>query len=95
MSLTSLEICAGAGGQAIGIEKANFKHAALVEIDEHCCETLRLNRPKWNVLEADIKVFSGKMYAGIDLLAGGLPCPPFPKPENNEASSTRGIYSQK
>ena len=79
MSLTSLEICAGAGGQAIGIEKANFKHAALVEIDEHCCETLRLNRPKWNVLEADIKVFSGKMYAGIDLLAGGLPCPPFSK----------------
>lgn len=75
--LTSIELCAGAGGQALGLEQAGFSHEALVEIDNHCCNTLRLNRPKWNVIEGDLKNFSGKKYQGVDLLAGGLPCPPF------------------
>lgn len=75
--LTSIELCAGAGGQALGLEQAGFFHEALVEIDNHCCNTLRLNRPKWNVIEGDLKNFSGKKYQGVDLLAGGLPCPPF------------------
>ncbi len=73
----SVEICAGAGGQALGLEKAGFKHIALVENDVHACQTLRLNRPAWNVLEGDLREFSGKAYQGIDLLAGGVPCPPF------------------
>lgn len=77
MPLTSLELCAGAGGQAIGLEAAGFEHRAVVEIDKDCCDTLRLNRPKWNVIEADIRRFKAKPYRGIDLLAGGLPCPPF------------------
>lgn len=77
--LSCIEICAGAGGQALGLEKAGFDASALVEIDDRCCQTLRYNRPSWNVIEGDIKNFSGKQYTGIDLLAGGVPCPPFSK----------------
>lgn len=79
MLLTSVEMCAGAGGQALGLEQAGFGHDALVEIDPHCCATLRLNRPEWDVREGDLNEFSGKPYKGVDLLAGGLPCPPFSK----------------
>ncbi|WP_295808511.1 DNA cytosine methyltransferase [uncultured Nitratireductor sp.] len=75
--LTSLELCAGAGGQASGLEQAGFGHAGLVEIDPDCCKTLRLNRPEWTVHEEDLNPFDGKQYKGVDLLAGGLPCPPF------------------
>jgi len=77
--LTSLEICAGAGGQALGLEKAGFEHAALVEIDPHACATLRSNRPNWNVLHQDIREFHAFGLRGVDLLAGGVPCPPFSK----------------
>lgn len=80
MGLSSLELCAGAGGQAIGLEAAGYEHEAVVEIDADCRNTLRLNRPDWNVIEGvecDIRKFKGKPYKGIDLLAGGLPCPPF------------------
>lgn len=80
--LSSVELCAGAGGQALGLEQAGFFHEALVEIDEHCRNTLRLNRPKWHVMEgpqADVTKFDGRPFKGIDLLAGGLPCPPFSK----------------
>lgn len=77
--LTSVELCAGAGGQALGLENAGFEHQALVEIDAHCCNTLRLNRPSWNVIEDDLKVFKeqASQFKGVDLIAGGLPCPPF------------------
>ena len=77
--LTSIEVCAGAGGQAIGLERAGFDHVALVEIEKQFCETLRLNRPGWNVIQADLNEFSGKEYQDIDLFAGGVPCPPFSK----------------
>ncbi|MBY3589484.1 DNA cytosine methyltransferase [Rhizobium bangladeshense] len=77
MSLTSLEMCAGAGGQARGLELAGFGHAGVVEIDRDCCETIRLNRREWTVHEEDLTLFDGTGYKGIDLLAGGLPCPPF------------------
>jgi DNA (cytosine-5)-methyltransferase 1 len=77
VGLTSIEICAGAGGQAIGLEQAGFEHSALVEIDNACCATLRLNRSNWVVHEEDLNQFSGVPYKGVDLLAGGLPCPPF------------------
>lgn len=78
-NLTAIELCAGAGGQALGLEQAGFEHSALVEIDPHCCNTLRHNRPDWNVVEKDLRDFDGRPYQGIDLLAGGLPCPPFSK----------------
>jgi DNA (cytosine-5)-methyltransferase 1 len=76
----SLELCAGAGGQALGLEQAGFRHSALVEIDLHCQATLQLNRPAWHVTvgdAADVARFSATPYKGIDLVAGGLPCPPF------------------
>jgi len=77
MRLNSIEICAGAGGQALGLEYAGFNHEALIEIDHHACQTLRYNRPNWNVMEMDLKNFSATNYENIDLLAGGVPCPPF------------------
>lgn len=79
MQLTSLEICAGAGGQALGLEQAGFDHVALVEIEPPACATLRLNRPYWNVVQGDLCQFDGRSFKGIDLLAGGVPCPPFSK----------------
>lgn len=116
--LTSIEICAGAGGQAIGLHRAGFRHLALVEIDKHAAQTLRINiedRPEWSwekehcqIREVDVKDFrpleevpnpelcdqhqgnSGEEKAEkgdetprllqpgqLDLLAGGVPCPPF------------------
>lgn len=77
LKLTSIEICAGAGGQALGLEEAGFDHLALVEIEPLACQTLKLNRPKWNVIEGDVRNFSAKKFIGVDLLAGGVPCPPF------------------
>lgn len=76
---SSLEMCAGAGGQGLGLEMAGFGHEALVEIEPPACATLRLNRPDWNVVEGDLRAFSGRPYKGIDLVAGGVPCPPFSK----------------
>jgi DNA (cytosine-5)-methyltransferase 1 len=78
-SLTCIEICSGAGGQALGLEMAGFEALAHVEYDRHACATLRLNRPNWNVVEGDVRGFSAKEFKGVDLLAGGVPCPPFSK----------------
>lgn len=75
--LFSLEICAGGGGQALGLQTAGFRHAAVIEIEAIACETLTANRPDWNVINKDIRNFSGRGYAGVDLFAGGVPCPPF------------------
>ncbi len=75
--LSSVEMCAGAGGQALGLEQAGFEHEALVEIEKDYCKTLRFNRPQWNVLDRSLVDFTATPFKGIDLLAGGLPCPPF------------------
>ncbi|MXZ54887.1 MAG: DNA (cytosine-5-)-methyltransferase [Gemmatimonadetes bacterium] len=78
--ISSLEICAGGGGQALGLEQAGFEHEGLVEIERHYCNTLRLNRPDWQVFEKDLRDFvheDAQSFRGIDLVAGGLPCPPF------------------
>lgn len=75
--LSALEICAGAGGQSYGLEQAGFGHELAVEIDRDAAATLKLNRPLWNVHEGDVRDVNGKDYKGIDLLAGGVPCPPF------------------
>lgn len=81
MTLTSVELCTGAGGQALGLEQAGFKHLTVVELDPHACATLRKNRPKWGVEEADLHHWDPGPLMGkkIDLLAGGVPCPPFSK----------------
>lgn len=76
--LSSIEICAGAGGQALGLSLAGFEHVALVEYEKEYCDVLKKNRPDWNVICGDVKDFSGWPYRfKIDLLAGGVPCPPF------------------
>lgn len=75
--LTCVEICAGAGGQALGLDMAGFHHVALVEYEKEYCDVLKANRPDWNVICADLHDFGGTQYEGVDLLAGGVPCPPF------------------
>ena len=73
-----LELFAGAGGLAVGMEKAGLKCVALNEIDKHACETLRKNRPNWNVLEGDIKKFNFTEYHNqVDVVTGGFPCQAF------------------
>ncbi len=74
--LTCVEICAGAGGQALGLAMAGFVHVALVKYEEYC-KALKENRPEWNVICADVHNFDGRPYKGVDLLAGGVPCSPF------------------
>jgi DNA (cytosine-5)-methyltransferase 1 len=76
---TAIELCAGGGGQAIGLERAGFSHAALIEIEPIACETLRTNRPAWNIIQSDLRTFStaSLSLASVDLVAGGVPCPPF------------------
>lgn len=74
-----VELCAGAGGMAIGLEKAGYDHVALLEFDKHAAATLRLNRPDWNVVEDDIRSIDFSLYRQleIDLVCGGLPCQPY------------------
>jgi DNA (cytosine-5)-methyltransferase 1 len=81
---TSVELFAGAGGLALGLEKAGFAHALLVEHDKHAAATLRQNRPFWYVIENDVEVVMDrgiKTYlstkASIDMLSGGYPCQAF------------------
>ena len=74
---TCVELCAGAGGQALGLALAGFVHVALVEYESAYCQVLKANRPEWNVICTDVRYFVGSPYEGVDLLAGGVPCPPF------------------
>ena len=75
---TVLELFAGAGGLAVGMEKVGLKCVALNEIDKWACNTLRKNRPNWNVLEGDIKSFSFTAYKNkVDMVSGGFPCQAF------------------
>ncbi|MFE7142500.1 DNA cytosine methyltransferase [Streptomyces sp. NPDC057644] len=79
--MNCIEICAGAGGQALGLQRAGFAHTALVELDRDATQTLRLNRPGWNVIQSDIRGIRAEELSGNDqavgLLAAGVPCPPF------------------
>jgi DNA (cytosine-5)-methyltransferase 1 len=78
--LEVVEICAGAGGQALGLEGAGFEHALAIELDAAACATLRANRPAWKVAEGDVAdpaLWRPSDYRGVALLAGGVPCPPF------------------
>lgn len=83
---TVVEICAGAGGQSLGLHKAGFKHQLAVEIDETAAATLRTNSQRlspdagWDVAVGDVadaQVWDPSAYEGVDLFAGGVPCPPF------------------
>lgn len=73
-----VELFAGAGGLAIGMEKAGFETVLLNELDKHACQTLRNNRPQWNVIQGDISQIDFKPYYGqIDIVTGGFPCQAF------------------
>ena len=74
---TVLELCAGAGGQALGLEQAGFEMAAAIELEPVACETLSINRPDWDVRQRDLRLFDAREFAGVDLVAAGVPCPPF------------------
>lgn len=76
--VTAIELFAGAGGLALGLEKAGINAIIHVEIDRSCCETLRRNRPNWNVIEADISNVDFTEYKGkVDIVTGGSPCQAF------------------
>jgi DNA (cytosine-5)-methyltransferase 1 len=75
---TSIELFAGAGGMALGMEKAGIEHILLNEIEKNSCNTLRFNRPKWNVLEGDIRDIDFSEYENkADIVTGGFPCQAF------------------
>lgn len=75
---TVIELFAGAGGLAVGLEKAGLKCVALNEIDKFACQTLRKNRPSWKVLEGDVKDFDFTEYKDkVDVVTGGFPCQAF------------------
>jgi DNA (cytosine-5)-methyltransferase 1 len=79
VSLTSIEICAGAGGAALGLHRAGFRHLALIENDKACVETLKSVKV-WRdqVIPASVKHFyAGEFRGAVDLFSGGVPCPPF------------------
>jgi len=73
----SIELFAGAGGLAIGLEQAGFNTVALNEIDKNACATLRKNRPDWNVIEGDISNVDFTVFKEVDFLSGGFPCQAF------------------
>ena len=75
---TLVELFAGAGGLALGLEQAGFKSVLLNEKDKYACQTLRANRPNWKVIEDDItNVDFSHLKGQVDLLTGGFPCQPF------------------
>ncbi|SSC71446.1 unnamed protein product [Ciceribacter sp. T2.26MG-112.2] len=77
--LTVVELCAGAGGMSIGLERAGFEHVGVFEFDPDAAATLRANRPDWTVIKDDIKTIDFTPYRAleIDLVAGGVPCQPY------------------
>ncbi|MCB1225319.1 MAG: DNA cytosine methyltransferase [Verrucomicrobiales bacterium] len=75
--MRSIELFSGAGGLALGLEASGFEHVALVERNKDACATLRLNRPQWNLIEADVRKVDFAGLGPVDLVAGGPPCQPF------------------
>ncbi|GAA5819293.1 MAG: DNA cytosine methyltransferase [Methanobrevibacter sp. CfCl-M3] len=74
--MKTVELFAGAGGLALGLEKSGLKHEMLVEIDKDCIATLKYNRPNWNIIHSDIKNVDFKEI-NADIVTGGFPCQAF------------------
>ena len=72
-----LELFAGAGGLALGIEKAGFHTVGLIECDKDCVQTLERNRPKWNVIHSKVEDIDYSSFKGVDVISGGFPCQAF------------------
>ncbi len=77
MNMRSIELFSGAGGLALGLERAGFETIALFERDSNACAALRHNRRDWNIVECDVREVDYKKLRPIDLVAGGPPCQPF------------------
>lgn len=89
---TSIELFAGGGGLALGMEKAGFHHVMLNEFDAAACKTLRTNRPEWNIIEGDVCSVDFSQWAGkVDFISGGFPCQAFSYAGKGEGfNDTRG-----
>ena len=74
---SSIELFAGAGGMALGMEKAGIEHVLLNDFDYSAIQTLKKNRPNWNIIHGDIKKIDFKPYKGVKLITGGFPCQSF------------------
>jgi len=87
-----IELFSGCGGMALGFENAGLRTKLLVEVDDRCVDTLRMNRPKWNIVHDDIKDVDFSIYRGtIDIVAGGFPCQAFSYAGNGKGfEDTRG-----
>jgi DNA (cytosine-5)-methyltransferase 1 len=100
--LRSLELCVGAGGLALGLARAGFEHAGVIELDDLSCETLRYNKRNnvkyvrdWKIVQDDISGLDFSKYAGLDLLSGGPPCQPFSQGgHRNGRSDRREMFPQ-
>lgn len=79
MNINNIELFAGAGGMALGLEKAGFKHVLLNEFDKNACKTLKINRPRWKILEGNIEKIKWEdaVNLPVDLISGGFPCQSF------------------
>lgn len=75
--MQTLELFAGCGGLAKGLERAGFQHAGLIELNHQACESLRLNFAPQLVYETDVKSVDFSRYAAVDVVSGGPPCQPF------------------
>ena len=76
--ITAIELFAGGGGLALGLEQAGIKTQLYVEFDKYCCETLKRNRPNWNVICDDVAKVDFRPYEGlVDIVTGGFPCQAF------------------
>ncbi len=74
----TVDLFAGAGGLSLGLEQAGFNHVLLNDIDKDACNTLKFNKPRWNVVQCDVKEISSKhIKRKVDLITGGFPCQPF------------------
>ncbi len=90
-SYRAIELFAGGGGLALGLERAGFSSVLLNECDRDSCATLRRNRPAWNVLEGDIAKFDFREHMDIDFVSGGFPCQAFSYAGNKGGfADTRG-----
>ncbi len=75
---SAIELFAGAGGLALGLEQAGIETVLHVDNDKYCCETLSKNRPNWNVICSDVSKIDFKPYKGkVNIITGGFPCQAF------------------
>jgi len=88
MRYNVLSLFSGAGGLDLGFEREGFDHLECVEIDKHCVNTLKKNRPAWNITKADVAQYSPE-HRNIDVLIGGPPCQGFSLGGNRNPNDPR------